>query len=213
MTDIAALILVGGSILAGTIIPGSSFIVVSRAALTSRRDGVHTAFGVAVAVASVAFACLALGGFLVVLAQVPSLYLALKVAGCLYLCYLGLRIWRRASEATDVPCAASAKARTATQAFGLGVMTQGSNPKAAFVYASTFVAFLPPQTEALTGVLVILIVFSVSAGWYGAVALTTSVEPIALRYARSKAQIDRLAGAVVGTIGLSIILQSLASRT
>ncbi|MFQ6550309.1 LysE family translocator [Aestuariibius sp. 2305UL40-4] len=210
MSDTTALLLVCGSILAGTIIPGPSFIVVSRMALKSRRQGLLAAFGVAVA--SIAFAGLALGGFLVVLAQVPSLYLALKIAGGTYLCYLGWRFWRRASDATAEDGVATSQNMTAFQAVSLGALTQGSNPKAALVYASTFAAFLPPQTGTLTGLFVLVIVFCISAGWYGAVALTSSIEPVAKRYDRARSGVDRFAGALIGTMGLVIVFRSVTVR-
>ncbi|MEM7530193.1 MAG: hypothetical protein AAF416_21505 [Pseudomonadota bacterium] len=53
MNDMGALLLIGGGVFAGSIVPGPSFIVVCRAALTSRREGILMACDAAVA--SVAF--------------------------------------------------------------------------------------------------------------------------------------------------------------
>ena len=91
----------------------------------------------------------------------PAVYVALKVVGGLYLCYLGFHSAKQPLPVTD-----SAKhPGTANKSFWLGFTTQASNPKTAIVYASVFAAFLPPFSLAFAGALLV-IVFLVEAGWY-----------------------------------------------
>jgi threonine/homoserine/homoserine lactone efflux protein len=66
--------------------------MIARTAVSvSRADGIAAAVGMGVGGAL--FAVAALLALHAVLLAVPSLYVALKVAGGLYLAWLGLRIW------------------------------------------------------------------------------------------------------------------------
>jgi threonine/homoserine/homoserine lactone efflux protein len=86
-----------GAILLGAISPGPSFVLVARTAVAvSRRDALATALGMGVG--GLIFAGTALLGLMVVLASVPWLYLAIKVAGACYLLYLALSLWNGAND-------------------------------------------------------------------------------------------------------------------
>ncbi len=140
MTALALLI---AALLVGVVSPGPSFVMVARTAVaSSRAHGLHAALGMGVG--GTCFAGAALLGLQAVLLAVPALYLALKVLGGLYLCYLGVRIFlaARVPLAIDGHAAAAAPA-PASRAFWLGLVTQLSNPKTAIVYASVFAALLP----------------------------------------------------------------------
>lgn len=91
-------------------------------------------------------------------------------------------------------------------------MTQASNPKAALVYASTFAAFLPANPASWMNMAIIVVIFCISAGWYGTVALASSVAPVARVYARMKKGIDQAAGFIVGGLGAAIIYKIISER-
>jgi threonine/homoserine/homoserine lactone efflux protein len=187
----------------GTVSPGPSFVMVARtAAAQSRRDGVAAALGMGVG--GLLFALLALLGLVAVLAGVPALYMVLKVAGGLYLAWLGFQIWRGARQPLDVSAAPAPGGR----AFLLGLATQISNPKTALVYASVFAAFLPPHYGVAFAVALITLVFLLEAGWYTIVALALSAERPRAAYLHGKAWIDRTAGAVLVALGLKLALDA-----
>lgn len=94
-----------------------------------------------VGVASVVFASLALAGLLIVFAQIPSLYPALKIIGGAYLCYLSWRFWQAAAQHHESASAQSVRSTSPIRCLSLGFATQASNPKAAVVYASTLRRF------------------------------------------------------------------------
>src|SRR3954463_6183476 len=101
MQEIAALAGVIGALALGTVSPGPSFVMVARLAVaTSRANGLGAAVGMGVG--GVVFAVAALLGLQAVLLAVPSLYVALKALGGLYLGYLGFRIIRAAKVSTVV---------------------------------------------------------------------------------------------------------------
>jgi threonine/homoserine/homoserine lactone efflux protein len=191
----------------GAASPGPSFIVVARTSVVSRTGGLASALGMGIG--GVVFAVAALLGLHGLLLAVPSLYWAFKVAGGLYLAYLGVRIWLAAAQplAIDGNHANSGN-RGVLRALVLGCTTQLSNPKTAIVYAGVFAAFLPASPTLAFDVAVVAVVFCIEAGWYGLVALVLSSERPRLAYLRCKAWIDRAAGGVMGTLGLRLALSA-----
>ena len=210
MQNLPALLGIVAALAAGTISPGPSFVMVARtAASASRAEGVAAALGMGVGGA--AFAVVALLGLQGFLLAVPSLYLALKVAGGLYLAYIGWRIWRGAGapiERVDAAAATGHTRRALYPAFLRGLSTQVSNPKTAIVYASVFAAFLPAAPSWGFDIALVAVVFAIEAGWYATVALALSSERPRRAYLRFKAAIDRMAGGVMVLLGLKLVLSS-----
>jgi threonine/homoserine/homoserine lactone efflux protein len=204
MQELSALLGIAAAIAIGAASPGPSFIMVARMAVSSSRiDALFAALGMGVG--GLAFACLSLVGLHGLLLTVPSLYIALKVAGGLYLVYLGVQIWRGARKPlASGPSDAQAGPRSRARPFVLAVTTQLSNPKAAIIYASVFAAFLPPTPSLAFNVSVACLVFTIETGWYAVVALVLSSERPRLVYLRFKRWIDRAAGGVMMALGLRL---------
>jgi threonine/homoserine/homoserine lactone efflux protein len=204
MQEITAILGIAAAIAIGAASPGPSFIMVARLAVSSSRiDAACAALGMGIG--GLIFACLSLVGLHGLLLAVPSLYIVLKVAGGLYLAYLGIQIWRGArTRLPDAPTTGSAFARSHARSFVLGLTTQLSNPKTAIVYASVFAAFLPPTPSALFNVSVAGVVFVIEAGWYALVAMTLSSERPRRTYLHLKTWIDRVAGGVMIALGLRL---------
>jgi threonine/homoserine/homoserine lactone efflux protein len=184
----------------GVVSPGPSFIMIARtAAAASRADGLAAALGMGAG--GFFFGLLALAGLQGLLAAVPALYLGLKIAGGLYLAYLGLRMWLAARQALQVDLPVPVRTR---RSFALGFATQVSNPKTALVYASVFAAFLPREFSFAFGAALLVSVFVLEAGWYALVALALSAERPRAAYLRCKTWADRLAGGALMALGLRL---------
>lgn len=204
MEPTLALLGILGALTVGAVSPGPSFVLVARTAVAvSRRDGLAAALGMGVG--GVVFCALALLGLHALLAAVPALFVALKVAGGVYLVYLGVRIWRGAAQPVAMPDAAPATGRGVGRSFGFALATQVSNPKTAVVYASIFAALLPAEPPLWVTAALPPAVFAIEAGWYALVALAFSAGRPRAAYLRSKAWIDRTAGAVMGMLGVRLI--------
>ena len=205
MQEMTALLGIATTLAIGAASPGPSFVMVARTAVSSSRtDGLCAAIGMGFG--GLAFATAALLGLHGLLHAVPSLYWGLKVAGGLYLAYLGLHIWLGArkpllSSAID----AASHGTTTVRSFVLGLTTQVSNPKTAIVYASVFAAFLPASSSLAFDLGVAGLVFAIEAGWYSLVALALSSHRPRNAYLRYKAWIDRTAGGVMIALGLKLV--------
>jgi threonine/homoserine/homoserine lactone efflux protein len=189
----------------GVVSPGPSFVMIARTAVaSSRRAGLAAALGMGVG--GVLFAAAALLGLQGVLLAVPSVYIALKVLGGLYLAYLGVRIFRGAAQPLDASGTQAMEATSLRRFFSAGLATQVSNPKTAIVYASVFAAFLPASFSPAFAAVLLAIVYAIEAGWYSIVALALSSAAPRRAYLKAKAGIDRLAGAVLAGLGLRLAL-------
>ena len=196
-----------GALALGAISPGPSFVFVARTSLAlSRRDGTAAALGMGAG--GVIFAGLALFGLQAVLARVAWVYAALRLAGGLYLLYLAFRLWYGAAEPIVVPSGAERRALGSLRSFWLGLATQLSNPKAAIVYGSIFAALLPLAPPAWIFVALPPAVMLIEIGWYTIVAVTFSSERPRAAYLRGKRWIDRAAGAVMGALGLRLVVET-----
>ena len=189
----------------GTMSPGPSFVVVARTAVAkSRSNGVATAFGMGVG--GVVFASAALLGLQSLLIAVPMLYVALKIAGGLYLCYLGIRIILSAGDAIEMDLRLRSHNDEQARSFLLGLATQISNPKTAIVYTSVFAAFLPSGFSPQLGFMVLCSVFLIETGWYSIVAIMLSAPKPRRTYLNYKKWIDRLAGLAMGALGIRLLI-------
>jgi len=196
-----------GALLIGAISPGPSFVLVARISIArSRRDGLATAL--AMGVGGVILGGLALLGLRTLLMQAGWLYLGLEAAGGLYLLYLGIRLWRSASEAIAVEGAGERAAAQPRRSFAIALATQLSNPKAAVIYGSIFAALLPAQPPLWMCLALPPLILLVEAGWYVVVALAFSSTRPRAAYLRSKRWIDRLAGSVLGVLGVRLIVDA-----
>lgn len=193
----------------GAMSPGPSFVLVSRISVgNSRLHGLAAAIGMGLGGA--VFAVLALAGLVALLEKVEWLYLVLKCAGGLYLVYLGIAIWRGAREPIELASANGRGSISVPRALVLGLVTQVSNPKTAVVYASIFAALMPQEPPLALVLSLPPLILLIEAGWYAVVAIAFSAPRSQQAYLNGKLWVDRLAGAVIGALGLRLIGESLA---
>jgi threonine/homoserine/homoserine lactone efflux protein len=195
------------SLLLGAMIPGPSFVLVARNSIgVSRADGLATALGMGVG--GIVFGGVALAGLYTLLAAVEWLYVALKVAGGLYLIHIAWNIWRGAATPMQVSTQSGDPVQTkrAKRSFWLGLSTQLSNPKTAIWYGSIFAALLPQHPPLWCYFVLPPMVFAIETGWYTIVALGFSSKRPRDIYLRAKKWIDRVAAGVIAALGLRLVL-------
>ncbi|AVA19932.1 MULTISPECIES: LysE family translocator [unclassified Rhizobium] len=208
MSSIAIFFSIIAAVFIGAVSPGPSFVLVSRIAVSrSRRAGLAAALGMGAG--SVTFATLTLFGLNALLMQVEWLYLALKVAGGLYLIYIGIRIWRNAAHDLSIDAPATPIGGSVGRNFWFALGTQLSNPKTAIFYGSIFAALLPAEPAPGLMLAVPLAVFAVEVGWYTVVTLAFSSNRPRALYLGAKLWIDRIAGAVMGALGVRLVAEGL----
>ena len=209
MNTVLAIVSIVTALAVGAVSPGPSFVLVARtAAAAGRREALATALGLGCG--AFTFAVMALLGLHAVFIAVPWAYTALKLGGGLYLLYLAYRIWHHARQPLPLPALAGhaqggSSRRTYLRAWLRGLATQLSNPKTAVVFASVFAALMPAHPALAFYLSVPVGAFAVDAGWYTVVAYALSSAAPRAVYLRYKASIDRLAGGIMGLLGLKLI--------
>lgn len=194
-----------GAVAVGAMSPGPSFVFVARTAVAlSRNDGLAAALGMGMG--AVLFAVLVMAGLQVVLATFETLYLVVKIAGALYLVYMGWGLFKQAKTPLQMDVARETSRRSACRSFLRGFLTQVSNPKAMVVYGSMFAALLPKELPVLVAVAVPAFVFVIETGWYAVVALALSRDDSRRAYLRCRTWIDRLAGGLMAMLGTKLLV-------
>lgn len=210
MADLLALFAILGALLVGAISPGPSFVFVVRtSAAQSRIEGLAAALGMGVG--ACIFGALAVLGLRTLMAEGGWLFVALKVAGGLYLVYLAWKIWKGAPEPVTVQHE-GARRTNAARAFGLGLMTQLANPKIVAVFGAVFAALLPADPPIWLYFALPPLIFVQETAWYALVAVAFSSSRPRAIYLGAKLWIDRIAAALIGVLGVRLIYEAVAKQ-
>lgn len=95
----------------------------------------------------------------------------------------------------------------------MAAAAQLSNPKAAVVYGSMFATLLPRDLPPRVTFAVPVLVFVVEAGWYAMVALVLSSPMPRGKYLKAKVLLNRIAGGLLGALGIKLVLSSSTATT
>jgi threonine/homoserine/homoserine lactone efflux protein len=190
--------------MAALLTPGAnSLLVMHLAASGGLRNASLAAAGITVGAAIWSGA--AVLGVGALFTAFPAVRLVLQAAGAGYLLYVAIRLWRSAhpSATVDVPRLDTLSAVRA------GLLTNLSNPKSALFFGSVFSAALPSDPDAALMLAAVLLIIANALCWHLLLALLFSTSVIQKGYARQKKFFARLAGALIGGIGLALLSASL----
>jgi threonine efflux protein len=188
---------------AALLTPGANVLLVSHlAASGDRASAVYAAIGVTIG--AVIWSTAAALGVGALFAAVPPARLLLQVAGAVYLLYVASRLWR-----SRAPPASNPGSLPAARALRLGLLTNLSNPKSALFFGSVFSAALPahPGVEVISSVVALVVTNALC--WHLLLAYLFSRREVQAGYAAQRGLFARLAGAVVGALGLSLLVAAL----
>ena len=203
MDYLGALLAISGVLMLSVVSPGPNFaIVTSTATLRSRRAGVATGLGLAAA--SATWALLAVAGLGLIVTQVEWLYLGIKLAGALYLIWIGARMVLGARK----PLAAAPRTLESGvfAAARKGYLVSMTNPKALAFYGSIFAVMVPAHAPAWFYAAIVSIGASVSCLWYCGMAVLFSSPAVRGGFMRFKAVFETLMGVFLVGLGGRLLL-------
>ncbi len=189
--------------LMAAISPGQSFLFIARTAVAAGR-GAALAATLGMALGAVVWALAAMLGMAVVLQQAAWAYTLLKIAGGLYLLYLGVMLWLNASHPIEVGEGGAQQARTLA-ALRQGFLVQIANPKVVVFFGSIFFALLPAEAPLWAMMAAVIIVFVNEASWFTAVSLLLSAPRARGAFLRFKTALDRTMAGALGLLGAKLI--------
>jgi len=186
--------------------PGPDFAIVVRNSLAhSRRAGLMTAAGITAGeTVHISYILLGVG---VVIAKTLWLLTTIKIAGCLYLTYLGIQLLRAKKEELNLDVLQEVQpAVNNFKAFQTGAATNILNPKAILFFISIFSVVVDSNTPLsilmLYGVVMLVSTFT----WFSIVALFFSNAQIRNRFVAVKHWIDRITGGLLIAISIKLAL-------
>jgi threonine/homoserine/homoserine lactone efflux protein len=179
--------------------PGPALLFALRQAITGGfASGVATGAGLGLAAAGWTGA--ALLGLDAAFRLVPWAYVLLKIAGAAYLIWIARGLWRDARA----PLADSGHPER--RAFLGGVLVNLANPKSVLFAASILVMIFPPDLALAEKAMIVANHFIVELIVYTLFAAALSGQAARQGYVRAKPLLDRIAAAVLGALGLRLLL-------
>jgi len=185
--------------------PGPDTAVTIRNALRGgRRDGVLTSAGVATGHAIWALAASA--GLAAVLSASQPTFVALRIAGAVYLVSLGLHSLRRAaSRAEPRRRQGTRPAAAGPSAYRQGLLCDLGNPKMAVFFISLLPQFAGHGSGSFAAMLALgLVVATMTFGWLSGYAAVVARVGKALQHTRGRRALDAATGAALIGVGIGV---------
>src|SRR4051812_40327542 len=190
------------------VIPGPDTAVVTKNALVGgRRGGVFTAFGVVTGLAVWTIA--AALGIAALLSTSAVAFDVLKIAGAVYLLWLGVQLLReRGALAAESATGRPAPRRVGRRAFRQGLLSNLGNPKIAVFFTSFLPQFVGDDGSALASLLVLGAVFcALGLAWLIAYATAVGYGASTLCRPAVRRALDRVTGVVLIALGIRLALE------
>jgi threonine/homoserine/homoserine lactone efflux protein len=185
--------------------PGPDTFLVLRFSLRDAKSGIAAAAGSALGSLLWAFAVAV--GLASLLEQSATAYRIVKIAGGLYLIYLGLRVLlRRRQEVTSNHAERPTGERTPAAAFGSGLMSCTLNPKVGLFFLAIVPQFVPPHASLFPTVLTLGVIdTAVAFAWLLVISSLAARAVTWLRRPRVTTILNRVTAAILTTFGVATI--------
>lgn len=203
--------------------PGPDFLAVLRTSLTQgRRAGFGVGAGIAVGTA--VWIAVTLLGVVALINAHPGAFLALKVAGAVFLTVYGFRILagvlRPNPEKADASPASPLLPATSTtgenspatavtqwaRAFRLGLLTNTvGNPKALVFFSSLFATMVPATITLWQSLTLGIVMVVLARAWFALVATVASTGKFVREYQRLRRPLDLALGILFTNLGLALL--------
>lgn len=190
-----------GTLALAILSPGPGIIAASQSA-AARGRGPSMPYAVGLAFGASLWCLFALFGLTVLFQLVPALFAALKIAGGAYLIWIAIQMWRHAAD----PLAMAGETVTGP-GFLQGMALNLSNPKPALFYGGIIMSIFPALHGPAAG-MIYVVALSVEVTFYAVVTFVMATGPVRRSYISAKIWIDRVAGALIGALGLSLIIRN-----
>jgi threonine/homoserine/homoserine lactone efflux protein len=186
------------------VIPGPDTAVVTKNALLGGRSaGLSTAVGVAIGLTI--WTVGAAFGIAALLKASAVAFLVLKIAGAVYLTWLGIQLLRSRAVLAG---AAGGRRNGNLKALRQGLLSDLGNPKIAVFFTSFLPQFIHGHSETFASLLALGGIFvALTLGWLAAYAVIVGRAAAFLRKPRVRNTLDRFTGVVLIAFGIRLALE------
>jgi RhtB (resistance to homoserine/threonine) family protein len=189
------------------VIPGPDTAMVTKNALVGgRRSGVLAAVGVALGLTiwTVAAAL----GIAALLRASAVAFFVLKIAGAIYLTWIGIQMLRTREYLTAGPAARGSREASGVRALRQGLLSDLGNPKIAVFFTSLLPQFVHSQSATFESFLFLGGVFAIlTLLWLAAYAVALGRASELMRRPSVRKALDRFTGVVLIGFGVRLALE------
>jgi RhtB (resistance to homoserine/threonine) family protein len=188
----------------GLISPGPDFAMNLRQSLEKGRiNGLWTSIGFG---AGIMLHCLyCIFGLGLIISQSIVLFNIIKIAGGLYLIYIGFKSIRAKSTSTSMNKIESKTTEKWQKSFQIGFLCNALNPKATLLVLSLFSQLLDGHQSQLTLVAMGAYFVTTCVVWHGFVAYIFTTSKVIAIYDKSKGFVNKLFGGIIILFGIKTI--------
>ncbi len=187
------------TLLAALAAPGPALLFALRQAI-SGGFWVGMATGAGLALMAACWTAAALLGLEAVFALFPWAFVLIKTTGAIYLIWVAIGLWRDAAKPLNDTATPGKKA------FLGGLLVNLANPKSVLFAASVLVVIFPAGLSLAEKALIVGNHLVIELIAYAAFAALLSTPPARAGYLRLKSSFDRVAGAILGLLGLKLLI-------
>lgn len=180
--------------------PGPALLVAIQTTLSSGRPG-GIAIGCGLGLMASAWTLMALLGLETVFQLFPWAYAGARVLGALYLLFIAWRMWRDARRQIN------ADTRPGRHLFRQGILINALNPKSVLFAAAVLVVIFPPGMTLTEDAIVVFNHLLIEILFYTCLAYGLGIRAVRSGYLKAKIYFDRIAAAVLGGLGLRLLLE------
>ncbi|TDW31360.1 LysE family translocator [Cryobacterium psychrophilum] len=211
---IASLAAFAGLCLLLSVTPGPDTFLVLRVALNRASAGIAAAAGSAGA--SLVWAALVGLGLAAIMEQSAEVFRWLKIAGGLYLLYLGISSFVKSRRSTKQALASTGEASplfyTRLAGLSAGALSTMLNPKVGLFYLAIVPQFIPHGGDTMGTALILGVVESVIAFAYLAVVAVIAAKAMKwLRRPKVNATVEHASSAIMAVLGVGVIASGASS--
>ncbi|OTA19936.1 chemotactic transduction protein [Xenorhabdus beddingii] len=197
MTELIAVAVI--TILA-VISPGADFAMITRNSyLHGRHAGILAAFGIASGIlVHVAYTILGMG---ILIAHSPNILLAIKIAGAIYLIYIG---YKTLMSKTKIDIEMNSTKNVSIDSFRTGFLTNVLNPKSTLFVVSTFTQIVSPSTSLGLQIGYGIFMSLMHLIWFISVAIFFSHRKLRAAMLEKQTMLNRIIGVILIGLGVSL---------
>jgi len=201
---LAGILLAYAVALPGFFSPGPNMMAVIGTAMGAGRPA-GSALALGVAAGSQCWGLLGLIGLTALIAAYAWLLTAVKIAGGLYLLWLGLKAFRSAARPGELPAVAQGAGAGRLAWFRRGLTIQMTNPKAALTWIAIISLGLEVDAPTWVGLTIVLGITLVSVCAHLAYAIAFSTPPMVAFYRKARRWIETALGAFFCFAGIKLL--------
>jgi len=186
--------------------PGPDFaVVLKQCVISGTRSGIWTSLGVATAILLHVTYCVL--GVALLLTQSPLLFLVVRYLAAIYLLYLGVAAIKESLKikSAEIEFASISVVKPA-QAFYLGFLTNGLNPKATLFFLSLFTVVISPSTPAFVQAGYGLYLAVATFVWFTMLSVVLGHEKFRSRILKLGVWFERIMGLILIFLAVQIAL-------